>query len=200
MNSKLWIHRALSMCLVVAMIATYSMVALAGSEKVAGELIVTGKTVNGETPVVTVNGETAKTGRSVFSSSTIATPDNASAIINMGRAGKIELAPNTTLTVTFSEKGISGDLLSGKVTVLGASNNVGIRTAGGTVELNAGESATAAGKTAQDDDDDDDKGGSAWWAWALIFGGAAAGVIWAATSSDNGIALGGSGTVVSPNR
>ena len=167
MNSKLWIHRALSMCLVVAMIATYSMVALAGSEKVAGELIVTGKTVNGETPVVTVNGETAKTGRSVFSSSTIATPDNASAIINMGRAGKIELAPNTTLTVTFSEKGISGDLLSGKVTVLGASNNVGIRTAdGNTVELTAGESATTAGKAAQDKDDDDDKGGAAWWAWA----------------------------------
>ena len=51
MNSKLWIHKALSMCLVVAMIATYSMVALAGSEKVAGELIVTGKTINGETPV-----------------------------------------------------------------------------------------------------------------------------------------------------
>ena len=201
MNSKLWIHRALSMCLVVAMIATYSMVALAGSEKVAGELIVTGKTVNGETPVVTVNGETAKTGRSVFSSSTIATPDNASAIINLGRAGKIELAPNTTLTVTFSEKGISGDLLSGKVTVLGASNHVGIRTADGTVELNAGESATTAGKTAQDkDDDDDDKGGAAWWAWALIFGGAAAGIVWAAVSNDNNIALGGSGTVVSPNR
>jgi hypothetical protein len=201
MNSKLWIHRALSMCLVVAMIATYSMVALAGSEKVAGELIVTGKTVNGETPVVTVNGETAKTGRSVFSSSTIATPDNASAIINMGRAGKIELAPNTTLTVTFSEKGISGDLLSGKVTVLGASTNVGIKTAdGNTVELTAGESATTAGKTAQDKDDDDDKGGAAWWPWALVFGGAAAGIIWAATSSDNNISLGGSGTVVSPNR
>jgi hypothetical protein len=120
----------------------------------------------------------------------------------MGRAGKIELAPNTTLTVTFSEKGISGDLLSGKVTVLGASNNVGIRTAdGNTVELNAGESATTAGKTAQDkDDDDDDKGGAAWWAWALIFGGAAAGIVWATTSSDNSISLGGNGTVVSPNR
>lgn len=200
MNSKLWIHRALSMCLVVAMIATYSMVALAGTGKAAGELLVTGKSINGETPFVTVNGETAKTGRSVFSSSTIATPDNASAIINMGRAGKIELAPNTTLTVTFGEKGISGDLLSGKVTVLGASNSVGIRTAdGNTVELNAGESATTAGKAAQDKDDDD-KGGSAWWAWALVFGGAAAGIVWATTSNDNSINLGGNGTVVSPNR
>lgn len=199
MNSKLWIHRALSMCLVVAMVATYSMVALANSGKVAGELIVTGKTVNGETPVVSVNGESAKTGRSVFSSSTIATPENASAIINMGRAGKIELAPNTTLTVTFTEKGISGDLAAGKVTVLGASNNVGIRTADGkTVELNAGESATAAGKA--QNDDDDDNGGGAWWAWALVLGGAAVGVIWVATNKDSNIDLGGSGTVVSPVR
>ena len=198
MNSKLWIHRALSMCLIVAMIATYSMVALANSEKVAGELIVTGNTVNGETPVVTVNGESAKTGRSVFSSSTIATTETASAILNMGRIGKIELAPNTTLTVTFSEKGINGNLISGKVTVLGASNNVGITTAEGKVELSAGESAT----TGRQDDDDDDKkdGGAGWWAWALIFGGAAVGVIWAATSKDSKITLGGSGTVVSPNR
>jgi len=67
MNSKLWIQKALSMCLVVAIIATYSMVALASSEKAAGELLVTGKSINGETPFVTVNGETAKTGRSVFS-------------------------------------------------------------------------------------------------------------------------------------
>lgn len=200
MNSKLWIHRALSMCLVVAMIATYSMVALANSGKVAGELIVTGKTVNGETPVVSVNGESAKTGRSVFSSSTITTPENASAIINMGRAGKIELAPNTTLTVTFTEKGISGDLVAGKVTVLGASNNVGIRTADGkTVELNAGESATTAGKS-QDDDTEDKGSGGAWWAWALVLGGAAVGVIWVATNKDSDIDLGGSGTVVSPVR
>lgn len=199
MNSKLWIHRALSMCLIVAMIATYSMVALANSEKVAGELIVTGRTVNGETPVVTVNGESAKTGRSVFSSSTIATTEKVSAILNMGRIGKIELAPNTTLTVTFSEKGINGDLLSGKVTVLGASNNVGITTADGkTVELSVGESATTGSKA--DDDDDDKKGGGAWWAWGLIFGGAAVGIIWAATSNDSSISLGGSGTVVSPNR
>lgn len=199
MNSKLWIHRALSMCLVVAMVATYSMVALANSGKVAGELIVTGTTVNGETPVVSVNGESAKTGRSVFSSSTIATPENASAIINVGRAGKIELAPNTVLTVNFTEKGISGDLAAGKVTVLGASKNVGIRTADGkTVELNAGESATTAGKA--QDDDTEDRGGGAWWAWALVLGGAAVGVIWVATNKDSNIDLGGSGTVVSPVR
>ena len=37
MNSKLWIRKALSMCLSVAVLATYSMVALAGPGRAAGE-------------------------------------------------------------------------------------------------------------------------------------------------------------------
>lgn len=195
MNSKLWIHRALSTCLVVAIIVTYSMVALAGSGKAAGELLVTGKSANG----VTVNGESAKTGRSVFSSSTIATTEDAGAIINLGKIGRIELAPNTVFTIDFNEKGISGSLASGKLTVLGAADSVSVKTAGGkTVELTAGESTTAAGK----DDNNQSKatnGGSAWWLWALIVGGAAVGVVYAATR-DNGIQLGGTATVASPNR
>lgn len=200
MNSKLWIHKALSTCLVFAIIATYSMVALAGSEKAAGELLVTGKNINGETPFVTVNGETAKTGRSVFSSSTIATPENASAVIIMGKAGRIELAPNTTFTVNFNEKGITGSLSSGMITVLGASNGVGVTTAdGSTVELTAGESATANGMTAEKDAKKANKGGGAWWVWAAIFGGAAIGIVWA-TTSNNGLQLGGTATVASPNR
>jgi hypothetical protein len=198
MNSKLWIHKALSTCLVVAIIVTYSMVALANG-KVAGELLVTGNNVNGETPVVTVNGESAKTGRSVFSSSTIATPDSATAILNLGGIGKIQIAPNSIFTVTFNENGIKGDLTSGKVTVLGASSDVAVRTANGEIlALATGESATAAGKNSQTQDDDD-KGGAAWWVWALIVGGAAVGVVYTATR-DNNIALGGSATVTSPSR
>ncbi len=115
MNSKVWFRKALSMCLVVATIATYSMVALAGSERVAGELLITGKNLTAKAPFVKVNGEAAQNGRSIFSSSTIATPENADAIINLGKLGKIELAPNTTLTLTFDEKGISGDLIAGRV-------------------------------------------------------------------------------------
>lgn len=194
MNSKTLIQKALSLCLTVAIFATYSMVALASPEKIAGELLVAGKNAN-----VKVNGEMAQSGRSIFSASTIATPENASAIINIGKIGKIELAPNTTVTLSFNEKGISGDLTSGKVTVLGATQVVNIKTVEGkNVNLSVGESVTA-GK-AQDDDDDDDKGGAAWWLWALIFGGAVAGVVIAAVSDNNRIALGGGTTVVSPNR
>lgn len=199
MNSKLWIRKALSMCLSVAVLATYSMVALAGPGKAAGELAVSGKNINGEAPFVFVNGEVARSGRSVFSGSTITTSESTNAVINLSKLGKIELAPNTAINLTFDEKGISGALTSGTVSVLGAAENVSITTPNGkTVQLAAGQSVSATGKTA-DDDDDDDHGGAAWWIWGGIFGAAAVVIIWTALS-DGEIETGGGGTVVSPTR
>lgn len=195
MNSKLWIRKALSLCLSVAILATYSMVALANSGKVAGELLTTGPNASS----VTVNGESAKAGRSIFSSSTIITPENANAVVNLGKLGKLSLAPNTTATINFDENGVSGDLAAGKLTVLGAANAVSIKMLdGSTVMLNSGETAAANGR-AQDDDDDDDDGGAAWWGFAAIFGGAAAVILWTATR-DGRADLGGGGTVISPVR
>jgi len=195
MNSKEWRSKALSLCLIVATIATYSMVALAGSEKVTGELLVSGNNLNG----VMVNGETAQSGRSIFSSSTIATPENTNATINLGKIGNIKLAPNTTLALSFSENGINGELLAGTVSVLNAENKVNIKMISGEiVTLNAGESATAGSAKAQDDDKND--GGGAWFIWALVLGGPAAGIILAATTSNNDLNLGGGTTVVSPSR
>ena len=199
MNSKLLIRKALSMCLVVATIATYSMVTLASSEKVVGELFISGKNLSGETAFVKVNGEAAQNGRAVFSSSTIVTPNDASAVINLGKIGKIELAPATTLGLTFNENGISGDLLAGRVTVLNASDKVSIKTLDGVVSLNAGESATT-GKAQDDDNEEVSDGGSAWIVWAIVLGGAAAGVIIAATSDNNRVQLGGGTAVISPTR
>jgi hypothetical protein len=201
MNSKIWIRKALSMCLVITVIASYSAAALANTGKIAGELLVSGKNLNGEAPTVQINGEAAKSGRSVFSSSTIVTPEDANAIINLGKIGKIELAPNTILALTFNEKGISGDLTQGRVTVLSASDVVNIKTLDGTVlKLNAGEVAAANGKARQDDDDDAKSGGAAWLPWALIVGGAVAGIVVAAVVADNETQLGGGTTVVSPSR
>ena len=198
MNSKLWIRKALSLCLCVAVLATYSMVALAGPRKVAGELTVSGKDINGEAPFVLVNGEAARSGRSIFSSSTITTAEGTGAVINLGKLGKVELAPATVLTLTFDEAGVSGSLTSGLVSVFGTTDKVSIKTLDGkTVQLSAGQSVAASGKV-QDDDDDDD-GGAAWWIWAAVFGGAAAGILWAALS-DSEIELGDGGTVISPTR
>jgi hypothetical protein len=201
MNSKLWINKALSMCLVAALIATYSMTTLAGSGKIAGELKVTGKSFNGEMPSVKVNGEAAKSGRSVFSTSTIATPDDASAVIDLGKIGSVQLAPKTNLVLSFNENGISGDLLTGSVTVLNAAENVNITTVGGkTLKLSAGETASAAGQTKDDDDDND--GGAAILPYALILGGAVAAIVIAAgvIGDDNETQLGGGTIVVSATR
>lgn len=197
MNSKLWIRKALSMCTMVAVVATYSMVALANSERIAGELTVTGKSINGETSVVTVNGEAAESGRSIFSSSTIATPEGAGAVINLGKVGKIELDPNTTLSLSFDSNTANGELTAGRVTVLGTSNGIDFKTADGkTVRLNAGESVMASGGKAQADDDDK----PAWWVFALIFVAAGAVVVAAVVTDNNDTTLGGNTTVSSPSR
>jgi|SwirhirootsSR2_FD_contig_51_5779891_length_1580_multi_5_in_0_out_0_2 hypothetical protein len=200
MNSKLWIRKALSMCLSVAVLATYSMVALAGPGKAAGELAVSGKNVNGEAPFVFVNGEVSRSGRSVFSGSTITTSESTTAVVNLSKLGRIELAPNTALNLTFDEKGISGALTSGTVSVLGAAENVNITTPNGkTVQLAAGQSVSTSGQKDDKDDDDDDHGGAAWWIWGGVFGAAAVVILWTALS-DSDINVGGGGTVVSPTR
>jgi len=199
MNSKLWIRKALTLCLGVAVLATSSMVALAGPGKAAGELSVSGKIVNGEAPFVFVNGEVARSGRSVFSGSTVTTSESTNAVINLSKLGKIELAPNTVLNITFDDKGIFGDLTSGTISVLGAAENVNIKTLNGkTVQLSAGQSVSATGRK-DDDDDDDHDGGSAWWIWGGVFVGAAAVILWTALS-DGDAQIGGTGTVISPTR
>lgn len=200
MNSKVLVNKALSMCLVIATIAMYSMVALAGSDRIAGELLVSGQNSNGETPFVIVNGETAQSGRSIFTSSVITTPENTSAVLNLGKIGQVRLAPNSSLAINFSENGINGDLTSGQITVLNSSQAVNIKTFDNNiVKLDAGESTTA-NSTKVQDDDDDDASGSSLLVWALVLGGAAAGIIIAATSSNNDLDLGGGTTVVSPTR
>ena len=200
MNSTLWIRKAFSACLAVAVIATYSMVTLAASEKVAGELTVSGRAVDGQNPSVKVNGEIAQTGRTIFSASTIATPENASAVVNVGKAGKIELAPNTVMSLSFDEKGISGDLSAGHITVLNAANAVSVKTVDGkTLNLNEGDSADAAADSAPAQTSSGGHG-HGLLIFAIVLGGAAAGLLLAATTDNNRVSLGGGTTVVSTSR
>ena len=194
MNSKL-IRYALSMCLMVAIFATYSMVALAYDGKSAGEILITG---NDGTSTVTVNGEIAKSGRSVFSSSTITTPADAGAIINLGKAGRIELAHNTTFAVSFDDSSITGSLSSGSITVLNAAHAVGVKTLSGEVKLNAGETAAASSATASKAPSGTTSSMDWGW-WALIVGGAI-GVIIITAVATNDNNLGGSAQQISPIR
>ena len=195
MNSKHWIRYALTMCMLVTVFATYSMVALAYDGKAAGEILVTG---NDEASSVTVNGEAVKSGRSIFSSSTITTPETAGAILNLGKTGRIELARNTTFSLSFSDSSVSGDLTSGSVTVLDTVNPVSVRTAAGNMTLKAGETATA-NATAPGKAPAAGASSGDWGWWALIVGGAVGVIIYtAASGGDNRF---GSGAVeISPSR
>ena len=208
MNSKLWIRKALSMCSMVAILATSSMVALAGEAKAAGELIVNGK------DVVTVNGEAATSGRTIFTSSVISTPENTGATLNLGTAGQLEVAPQSALVLTFDNNAISVNLSAGSVSVLRASQAVSVNAAGEAMTLVAGESATAsAGKMGDDEKDSNgkcvdtdkdgklecDEGGGNWLLFGAVFAGAIGAVIFGAVAASDR-SFGGATTVVSPSR
>lgn len=172
--------RAVSLSLLLTLISTTSMFTLAASNKPIGELIVTGG--NSDGGAVTVNGEPAKSGRTVFASSTITTPEGTSAVINMGKAGKIELAPNTTFAL---DSDAQGNLTSGNVTVLNSAQGVNVKTlSGDSVTLNSGETAnansTTSAKAAKPG-----PGGLDWGYWALIIGGATVVIIILATRDDD---------------
>ncbi|QQS42427.1 MAG: hypothetical protein IPM63_05675 [Acidobacteriota bacterium] len=188
--------KALSFCLMVAMLATYSMVALAGDARVAGEIVVSGTAVDGIAPVVLVNGEQVKSGRSIFTSSSIITDKNSSATIKIGSLGTLRIAPDSSLTISFDKNGIRSELTKGTLSVLSSSDAVSVALPNGTLsELTAGKSVST---VQDDDDDDDDDGAGGWWLWAVVFAGATAAVIFAAAYSNNRVNVGGNTTIISP--
>jgi len=194
MNRKLWIQKALSAGMLATLIATYSMVTLANTGKAVGELTVNG---SDDTSFVTINGEPAKSGRTIFSSSTITTPESFGATVNLGKAGRISFAPNTTVALNVDGDAVTGDLTAGSLTVLSAANGVNVKTmTGETVTVNAGETAnaTSAGKQTPNS-----AGTGSWLPWVLIVGAAAAIIIWTAADGGNN-QFGGTSTVISPVR
>lgn len=139
--SKTSFFRSLTAASLAATVfATSSMLALAAPGKAEmGELIVSGSSA------VTINGEAANTGRTVFSSNTIATTGEAGAIVNLGKLGQIELAPNSSMSLTFDETSISGALLNGRVKVSGANDvaaSITTQTGVATAESNQAKNFT----------------------------------------------------------
>ena len=90
----------------------------AQSKRLVGELTVT---KNGSTAAsdgfVTIDGVRAASGRSVMSPSEIVTPPDATAKILLGQTGAVTVAPNSTLSLTFVDSSIAGDLTTGEVTL-----------------------------------------------------------------------------------
>jgi len=119
MISKSLSRNTLAAFVSVAVLSVYSMVALAGAKVASGELSVSGQ--------VTVNGQKVISGGTLFSGSTVVTAESSTAIVSLSKMGRVELSPNSSLILNFTEESVTGMLDKGvaKVsTVSGVSVNI----------------------------------------------------------------------------
>jgi hypothetical protein len=72
---------------------------------------------------VTVNGTAAISGATVFSDSTVTTAARSSAVVSLGKLGRVEVLPQTTMKLTFSDNSVAVAMLdSGRVRISSSSN------------------------------------------------------------------------------
>ncbi len=109
MISRNWSRMAISLGLTVAILSTFSMVALAaqGQSGASGELSVVGE--------VSVNGTNAISGATVFSDSTVTTAKGSSAVVSLGKLGRVEVLPDSSLKLNFTDNSVTGTLEAGRV-------------------------------------------------------------------------------------
>src|SRR6266542_4111558 len=107
MISKNWSRKLIAACVSVAVLSVYSMIALAapGAKAPSGELSISGQ--------VTVNGQKVISGGTFFSDSVIATADHSGATVGISKLGRVELAPESSLKLNFTDRSITGMLDSG---------------------------------------------------------------------------------------
>jgi hypothetical protein len=110
MTSKTWSRKSIAAFVAVAVLSVYSMVVLAApGTKASGDLSVTGQ--------VTVNGQKVVSGGTLFSDSTISTSDQSSATVSISKLGRVELAPNSNLRLSFADNTVTAMLETGSVHV-----------------------------------------------------------------------------------
>ena len=96
----------------IAVLCVYSSWAIALPNTLTGEITVSGQ--------VTVNGQTAVSNSTIVSGSTIVTGAGSSAIVSLGKTGRVEILADSNLVLNFTETGIVGILSSGKARVANA--------------------------------------------------------------------------------
>ena len=129
------IRKVITSCTAVAMLCVYSMVALAVPQNVTAEISVTGQ--------VTVNGQPAISNSTIVSGSTIVTGANSSAVISLGKTGRVEVLADSNLVLNFSATSIVGILSTGKARVSNAPGVAATITAkDATVIADAGQADT----------------------------------------------------------
>jgi len=106
MLGKNRIRKITTLFTLAAVWSVYSMVAYAVPSFVGGDVTVTGS--------VTINGQSAVSNSTITSGSTIVTGANSSAVISLGKTGRVEVLANTSMTLSFSDGSIIGSVNDGK--------------------------------------------------------------------------------------
>src|SRR6185436_17089236 len=143
MISKTWSRKMIAACVSVAVLSVYSMVALAapGAKVASGELSISGQ--------VTVNGQKVISGGTLFSGSTIVTAANSSAIVSLSKLGRVELAPNSSLILNFTDENVTVMLDKGVAnisTLAGVSVNIATKDGAVVVDVSQATSFTVSTK------------------------------------------------------
>src|SRR4030095_3208173 len=103
--------------------------------KASGELSVSGQ--------VTVNGQKMISGGTIFTDSAIRTAEQSSASVSISKVGRVELAPNTNLRLSFANNSITALLDTGSAQVSTfAGTTVNLTTKDGTVIVDGKEATT----------------------------------------------------------
>ena len=157
MNSrKQKISSAVALFLVFSISQVYVQANLLGSKaasKDAATPALAGKLVSRS--AIMLNGNLTLTSATVLPGATLATPEEVPATVLLESLGKLDIAPQTTLTLNFNSDSIEVALTSGAVTLTTNKGiNGSVTTAKATVRT---DSSKLSSVTAQSDDDDKNK-------------------------------------------
>jgi len=126
MLSKKLIQKSFTLLTAAAFWCVSSMVVLAAPKDITGDITVSGQ--------VTVNGQAVVSNSTIVSGSSIITADNSTAVISLGKTGRVEILANSNITLKFNDSGITGILSQGKARV---SNAAGVATTITTKDMTA---------------------------------------------------------------
>jgi hypothetical protein len=127
--------------------------AIAQTSKASGELSVTGS--------VMINGTQAISGATVFNDTKVKTSRNGAATVNLGKLGRVQLGPESEMTLRFSDGNIGGNLNAGRAVVsapagvsISVATTEGVATSDGkdaaslTIDVTCGNTRVAASRSA----------------------------------------------------
>ena len=117
MSGKKIVRRFVTLSTLATLWCVYSMVAFAIPSAMTADITVTGQ--------VTVNGQPAVSGSTIMSGATISTAAGSSAVISLGKLGRVEIQEDSNLSLTFSDTNVAAVLNDGKARF---SNSAGIAT------------------------------------------------------------------------